>query len=277
MKRFLMGVLLLSMPAVPSLGGELSYGVLPESDQLFHRILADPRQAQTTSRYFRSAGENVGDVSLGNVWGMARWYGSGGFDSWVFQLDLEGMAYSRFLLSGGINEFQTIDFFANVPLLIRRGAFSGQLMLFHQSSHLGDDYIRRTNDKGFRFSIEGVRALVSYEPAALLRIYGGSMRLLHSIPRRQKGNIQYGFEVRTRDLRWRPGHQCWFYLAQDFKNQGRTSWNLNSSTQIGFRMGIPRVARAVRVHGGYFEGYSEFGQFYAKRESHFDFGITFDF
>lgn len=255
----------------------VAYGVLPETDEIFRRLLADPRQAGTVARYYRLEGDNVSDVGLGAGWGLARWLPTGEWGDWVIQLNLEGMGISRFLLSGAVNEFQTIDFYANVPLEVRRGRFSTQFMLFHQSSHLGDDYIRRTNDQGFRYSIEGVRTLVSYEPHPSVRVYGGGMGLFHSIPYRQKGTIQYGFELRTPDLRWLEDHRCWFYLAQDFKNLGRVEWNLNSNTELGFRMGVPKVIRALRLHAGYFEGHSEYGQFFKNKEHYLSIGASFDF
>lgn len=256
----------------------LTYGVIPETDQLFHRLLADPRQPQTTVRYYRLGGLNLADVALGNTWGMARWHipGAGG-DDWHFQLNVAGMGYSRFKLSGAVNEFQTIDFFLNFPLEVRRGRFSAQVMGFHESSHLGDDYIRRTGSTGFRYSIEGFRTVASYELLPTLRVYGGGTGLFHAIPDDQDGALQYGFEVRSKDLGWLPQHESWVYLAQDFKNYGRSGWNLNSKTDLGLRVGVPKVVRDLRVHVGYFGGRSEYGQFYKNREHYWDTGVTFDF
>ncbi|MFH1725964.1 MAG: DUF1207 domain-containing protein [Elusimicrobiota bacterium] len=260
----------------PARAQEFVYGVLPETDQLFRRLLADPRQAQTALRYYRLEGDNLSDVALGNIWGMARWR-VGGDDDWIFQLNVEGMGYSRFQLSGGINEFRTIDFFANLPVEMRYGSFSARVTLFHESSHLGDDYIRRTNDRGFRYSVEGLGVIASYEPHPLVRVYGGGTGLLDAIPRRQEGSAQWGFELRTPDLRWHERHECWLYLAQDFKSLGRVRWNLNSKTNLGFRMGIPKVIRALRMHAGYFGGHSEYGQFFRDKEHYFDLGVSFDF
>jgi len=254
------------------------YGVVPETDQLFHRILADPRQPQTTLRYYRLGGLSLADVALGNTWGAARWrVPTAGGEDWIFQFNIAGMGFSRFKLSGFVNEFQTIDFFANLPVEFRRGRFSGQVMLFHESSHLGDDYIRRTRSTGFRYSVEGVRTVLSYDVHPLVRVYGGGTGLMHAVPDDQDGALQYGFELRTKDLGWSKDREAWVYLAQDFKNHSRGGWNLNSKTDLGVRLGVPRVVRALRAHVGYFGGRSEYGQFYKNREHYWDLGVSFDF
>lgn len=255
------------------------YGVFPPSDEIFRRVPADPRQAQTSVRYYRSAGENMGDVALGNTWGLMRWSKPGDRASWTYQLSAEGMGYSRFLLSGGINEFQAIDFFLNIPLEVRRGRYSSRTTLFHESAHLGDDYIRRTGDRGFRYSVEGLGHLASLSPRPHLRVYGGGSVLLHQIPAGQDGTLQTGVELRTSDLHWNwlPDHECWIFLAQDFQWKGRADWRTNSKTVLGMRVGAERVVRAFRMHIGYFEGRSEFGQFFNIPEHFFDLGITFDF
>lgn len=247
----------------------------PLGNELFHRLLADPRQAQTSLRYYRLEGQDVGDVALGNTWGMRRWH-LGKDGQWAVQSDVEGMGYSRFRLSGSINEFQTIDFFANLPVEIRRGGASGRLTLFHESSHLGDDYFRRTKDAGFRYSIEGVRGVLSFEPFDIARFYGGSSYLLHAIPSLRRGTFQAGLELKTPDLRWMQ-YPCWLYLAEDLQSKEQAQWNLSSNTELGFRIAFPGTPRSLRIHGGYFTGHSEFGQFLARKENFFNLGTSFDF
>lgn len=272
-------ILLLLFAAVPAGAEDFVYGVLPPSDEVFRRLLADPRQAQTSVRYYRSNGGNFGDVALGNTWGLMRWSKPDSKKDWTFQVSAEGMGYSRFLLSGGINEFQAIDFFLNIPLEIGRGPYSSRTTLFHESAHLGDDYIRRTGDQGFRYSIEGLSHIASYEPHPRIRLYGGGTVLLHQIPTGQTGVLQTGFELRSSDLKWNwlPNHECWLFLAQDFQWKGRSDWRMNSKTVLGMRLGAKRVVRALRMHVGYFEGRSEFAQFFDIPEHFFDMGITLDF
>ncbi|MFX8868193.1 DUF1207 domain-containing protein, partial [Acinetobacter baumannii] len=76
---------------------------------------------------------------------------------------------------GGVNEFETVDFFANVPVEARYGLWSGRATLFHESSHLGDDFIRRTGTTGYRYSVEGLKIVNSLDLCRFLRVYAGAM------------------------------------------------------------------------------------------------------
>jgi len=251
--------------------------LFPRSDEVFRQLLADPRQAQSVLRYYRLRGSNMADVALGNTWGLLRWEPEEDLPGWVFQWSLEGLGYSRFLITGGINEFHAIDFFANVPLEFRKGAFSGNVMLFHESAHLGDDYFRRTGEAGVRYSVEGMRATLSYDLNPSVRVYGGGTGLMHGRPTGQGGAVQSGFELRSPDLHWIKDHECWGYLAQDFLWHGRAYWRLASRTELGLRIGVPRVVRAMRAHIFHSAGHSAFGQFFRRKEYYCGLGLGFDF
>ncbi|MFA6093911.1 MAG: DUF1207 domain-containing protein [Elusimicrobiota bacterium] len=247
--------------------------LFPEPDRIFERLLADPRQVETSLHYYRHEGFDLSDVALGNGWGMFRW----DMGDWRLQWNVEGMAYARFRLGGGINEFQTIDFFANSPFEVRRGKFSARTALYHESSHLGDDYIRRTGDQGFRYSLEGLRLIAAIEPHPLTRVYGGGSAVLHSVPGNQEGSLQAGFEARTDVFHQNTEHPWCLYLAQDVQWSGRVAWNPTSKTELGLRMARRGLVRALRWHAGYLTGHSYFGQFFAQKEHYFDLGVSFDF
>ncbi|MFP4087106.1 MAG: DUF1207 domain-containing protein [Desulfobacteraceae bacterium] len=51
--------------------------------------------------------------------------------------------------------------------------------LYHQSSHLGDEYLLRDNTSRENLSYEGVEVLLSYNLIESLRIYGGGGDLIH--------------------------------------------------------------------------------------------------
>jgi len=266
-----LGLLLASLPASAS-----DYSFFPETDRIFHRLLADPRQVQTSGRYYRQAGDDLADIALGNSWGIVRWEGAG-LGGWKLQWNVEGMAYTRFKLGGGINEFETIDFFGNLPFEARCGIFSGKLVLFHESSHLGDDYIRRTGNLGTRYSIEGLRAFASIEPHPLVRVYGGGGDLLHSVPSDQGGMLQFGIELRTPDFNSSTRYPKHLYLAEDVRWFDRVEYNPTMNTEIGIRIAYSGVIRSLRVHVGDSHGHSDFGQFYSRTENYYNFGISCDF
>lgn len=267
-----LALLLLSCASAGEPAG-LALDVFPRADEVFHRLLADPRQTQTSARYYRLGGRDMGDVALGNMWGLLRWTPEGA--DWRAQWNIEGMAYSRFHVTGGINEFETVDFFLNLPVEARRGRLSGRAMLYHESSHLGDDYIRRTGDQGFRYSVEGLKLAGSWDAHRFLRLYGGPSFLVHAVPRQRSATLQWGFELRSPDfLRKEPFYA---YLAQDFQSKSQVGWNVDSNTQLGVRMAFRRAIRSLRVHLDYFDGHSPFGQYFRRREHYLSLGLSFDF
>lgn len=213
----------------------------------------------------------MGDAALGHSWGMARWK-VGETD---LQWNLEGMAYSRFQVSGDVNKFQAVDFEINVSAEARQGPLEGKLFIYHVSSHLGDDYIRDTRDLGFRYSVEGLRALVSGSPWSWLRLYGGGGYLFHRVPVQGPGTLQLGWEVRTPGFEL-GGYPSLVYLAQDAQWKERVGWNPTTRLTLGLRVSEKEARRAGRLHIGYQEGRSAFGQFFRRREKQADVGVTFE-
>lgn len=211
-------------------------------------------------------------MALGHTWGMARW--STNDDRWLWQWNVEAMAFSRFELGGSVNSFETVDFFANLPVAARNDAFSARLMLFHESSHLGDDYIRRTADQGFRYSVDGLRGNAAWEPVGWARVYAGFGYLLHTIPSPDRRTLQAGFELTTQELGLSPRYPTRLFLAQDVQSHENAAWNLNSRTVAGVTVGSKNVRRFMRVFLGYFEGHSPYGQFFRRRERYLDLGLS---
>lgn len=283
MRDSLAALLLLTAPAwaapaatPPSPPQLARAGGFPRGNEVFPRLLADPRSTQIQASYYRMSGDDLADVALGHSWGLARWR-TGELLQWLWQADIEGLAFSRFKLSGGVNEFQTIDFFANVPLTARRGDVSFKGMLFHESSHLGDDYIRRTNDRGYRYSIDGLRAVAALEPFPILRLYGGGQYLLSTVPSPYKRSAQAGLELQSPELRWSKLVPARLYVAHDLQWHERVRWNMDYRVVGGVKVGFADSAhRAMRLQLGYFDGHSPYGQFFSRREKYTDFSLVFE-
>lgn len=249
--------------------------LFPAANEVFPRLLADPRQVQLSASYYRLHGKDVSDVGLGHSWGLGRWRG-GEDQSLLWELDVEGMAYSRFHVKGGVNEFETVDFIASLPLTLRRGDVSFKGSLFHESSHLGDDHIRRTGNSGFRYSTEGARLLAALEPHRMVRVYGGGSYLFHAVPTQDKATVQAGAELMSDDLRWSDRLPIRAFAGQDVQWRQRVGWNPDARTVAGLRFGIKDGTRALRVQGGYFAGHSPFSQFFRERERYLDLQLVLE-
>ncbi len=249
--------------------------VFPRSEQVFQQLKADPRAIALGASYYRLEGRDRSDVALGHSWGMTRWRSSS--RAWTWQWNIEAMAYSRFTLSGELNSFETVDFFGNLPVAVRRGKFSARAMLFHESSHLGDDYIRRTGDQGFRYSIDGLRLTLSHDLTGWARAYAGGSYLLHTVPDPARKSAQAGVELTSGKLGWSKMYPLKLFAAQDLQFKEAMGYRTNSRTLAGVIIGFDSVPRAMRIYAGRFEGYSAFGQLYRRKESYTDVGVSFHF
>lgn len=248
------------------------YDVFPESEKVFRQLEADPRRVRLGASYYRLDGKDRADAALGHSWGMTRWRTED--ESWTWQWNVEAMAYSRFTLSGSLNAFETVDFVGNLPVAARRGGWSARAMLFHESSHLGDDYIRRTGDQGFRYSIDGARLTVSAEPLAWLRAYGGGSYLLHTVPGPARRVAQAGVELTSRAFGLR---HIKVFLAQDVQFREAVDYRGSWRVMAGVIGGIDGAPRTMRAFVGRFDGYSSFGQLFRRRERYTDVGLGFHF
>lgn len=249
-----------------------SYDAFPPGDGVFRQLEADPRSPRLGAAYYRLDGRDRADVMLGHGWGMARWFNG----DWTWQWNIEALAYSRFTIGGSLNSFETVDFAGSLPLMARRGPFSARAMLFHESSHLGDDYIRETGDRGFRYSVDGVRATLAVEPVPWARAYCGMTYLLHTIPDPARKAAQGGLELTSPPLR-EGRYPLRFFAAQDLRFREATGYGPDARTLAGVIVGFDGVPRSMRLYVGHFEGHSSFGQLYKKKERYNDAGISFHF
>lgn len=264
------------LTALPLRAAAADLDLFPRPNVIFPLLIADPRHIQLSASYYRLDGRNTSDIALGHSWGLTRWR-SGVLGEWLWETDIEGMAYSRFEIGGGINRFETVDFFANLPVTVRRGdiAFKGEL--FHESSHLGDDYIRETGNTGFRSSNEGVRLQGSIEPSRFARLYGGGTYLLHQVPALGPWSLQSGLEFFSDDLGWSKRMRTRFFVAEDLQSHQDVRWNVDSHTVTGLKINFREsMTRAMRLQLGYFDGHSPFGQFYSVRTHYADVSIAFE-
>lgn len=250
--------------------------LFPRPNEIFPVLIADPRHVQLSASYYRLDGRDTSDVALGHAWGLTRWR-TGLNQDWLWEWDLEGMAYSRFRLGGGVNEFETVDFLAGLPVTVRRGDVSFKAGPFHQSSHLGDDYIRRTGDTGFRYSVEGLRAQAALEPCPFARAYGGAEYLLHTVPSPRRWSLQAGLEASTDDLRWSKEAPFRLFLAEDLQWRERVAWNVDSHVVAGVKLHFRESpTRALRIGVGYFTGHSPFGEFFARPAHYADLTVSLE-
>ena len=134
------------------------------------------------------------------------------------------------------------------------------LRVYHQSSHLGDEFLLSNQVDRVNLSYEVLDLLLSFEPWRWLRVYGGGGLYLDREPNLERGLLQTGVEL-TSPVAYIAG-----YLrpvaALDLQNREESNWKPDLSLRAGVQIEHPALEnRRLQILGEYFDGRSPNGQF----------------
>jgi hypothetical protein len=252
-------------------------------DQIFCPVLADPKEPRTFVSLLRGTfrslddpagkGTNIGSVGLGDTFGLVRWGGPSPGEG--VQLDVMGSIFAQFDLGTESNDLINADYIVGLPLTFRRSGFSTRIRLYHQSSHLGDEYLLRGEAiERENLSFESVDFLLSQEIGPL-RVYAGGERVFRREPDTVAAKLFHsGAELRT----GRAG-PLQMVGGVDLKTTERHDW----SPAISGRVGLEWVRSGPSDHPGrlvtlmleMYQGPSPYGQFFQDDISYVGVGLHF--
>ena len=251
-------------------------------DQIFCPLVADPKEPRSFVSWLRGTfrslddpsgtGTTIGSVGVGDSFGLIRWNGPEGGDG--VQLDLVGSIFAQFDLGAPSNDLINADYIIGVPLTFRRNGFSFRTKIYHQSSHLGDEYLLRSEDiERENLSFESLEFLASQEIGAL-RVYGGGERVFSREPESVAAKIVHaGAELRS------PRAGAQFVAGIDVKASELHDWSPATSGRIGvqfIRLGASdHPARLVTLMLEVYQGPSPYGQFFQDDISYVGVGLHF--
>ncbi len=258
--------------APPAAETPVELRALPEQE-LFAPLLADPRQPRFSMSYQRyhtpTNTFSAASVALGEYFGLA----SGMFGrSGSSQIGIQAAVFALFNLDAPSSDLVNADYWVGFPLSYRKGPWSYLVRLYHQSSHLGDEFllgnpgVNRVN-----LSYEDLEGLVSYEWEKW-RVYGGSGYMLHTEPDLKRKHVHGGVEF----VQPRAAGELSFVAAADVRASEELDWRGSRSYQAGFefRSSSPRRVRVMLEH---FRGHSPNGQFYREPLRYTGLGLYFGF
>src|SRR5207244_11521603 len=84
--------------------------------------------------------------------------------------------FSQFNMQSATNDLINTDYLVGLPVTYRHGSWTTRFRLYHQSSHLGDEYLLHTHAQRVDLTFEAAELLVSKE-VAQWRVYGGGWDL----------------------------------------------------------------------------------------------------
>ena len=245
---------------------------LPERE-LFAPLIADPRQPRFSMSYQRYSGNarrfSAASVALGEYFGVASgFFGEAGSS----QIGIQAAVFALFNLDAPSSDLINADYWIGLPISYRRGPWSYLIRLYHQSSHLGDEFILgNPGINRVNLSYEDLEGLASYEWEQW-RIYGGGGYIVHSEPDLAPKQVHGGVEfVKTRAVR-----ELNFIAAADVRASEELDWRRSRSYQAGFEY-RSTGSRRLRLMLEHFRGYSPNGQFYREPLRYTGLGLYFIF
>ena len=262
------GLFLLLLCPVTATADEAHWIFLPDSP-LFQPVIGDPRERFTA--LIIHTNENLFEGDIGGTVELVRYLPP---DRTQWAAGIYGSGTVLFNEAGGIYPMRAGDWFVGLYASESSGLFSNRFAFEHESSHLGD-------------SLQGIIAPIIYngenlnfadtfEPSEYLRFTAQLGVWISGLPEDKDLFGALETEIYT------PG----FYLGGTFTRGYVTAhfgWKdeaggvLNKNLELGIQFKFKKEeTRDLRVALVYYDGNSEFGQFYLNHDEHVGFGVYFD-
>ena len=276
-------------------GGSSGVELFPDND-VFRPLWADPHQPQffaaRQTTHVRSNIANVnlppnGHVNLGTV-GFGDNFGligkRNGCDGW--QVGLLPGVFAQFNLDQSSSDLVNADYVIGVPVSFRSGLFSMRVRMFHQSSHLGDEFLlNNPGVKRVNFSFEAIEAILSLDtPGGWGRIYAGGFYAFDVDPTTlDRSSVHWGGELRGPTFkapllaRAMPTSRLTPVFGADFQTFEELNWTINTNVLGGLEWSKVGSDRRFRFLLNYYHGYAPYGQFFGTKIEQFGFGFYLSF
>jgi Protein of unknown function (DUF1207) len=258
----------------------LPTGLLPKG-HLFKPLLADPRWAHFSAAYrnYQTTnfdGRDIASVSFGETIPFYR--GNFGQSNVQWEAGLQAGVFSDFALDKSSSDLINTDFIVSAYSSMRAGQFSAFGRIYHQSSHLGDEFLlANTKLNRVNLSYEGADMKLSYELPYGVRLYGGGGGLFHKEPSSLRiWSAQYGIEFRSP---WRLEFASLRpIIAADIKHFDENNWSADISAKAGVEFSdFQLLDRKLQILVEYFNGYTPSGQFYKNKVEYVGVGAHYHF
>jgi len=256
---------------------EYELGFLPGGN-LFEPLIADPRWPHFSIAYQNYLGDqelnNVASVTFGES--IALYRNRAPFGG-LWEVGFQAGVFSIFDLDGPSFDLINTDFAGGITASYRVKDFSTFFRIFHQSSHLGDEFLLRNPINRLNLSFEGADLKLSYRFFDWLRLYAGGTYLFDRDPSSLKPWVgQAGIELQSPWRFW--GDSTRLIAAADLQHLQEHNW----STEISVRSGLQfersqNFMRKIQLLLEYYNGHSPNGQFFDRKIEYIGTGIHLHF
>lgn len=269
-------------------------GLLP-AERLFDPLMADPRWPHFSAALHHYASDDelttVGAVSFGETFSL---YQQTLYDAARWGLVLPAGVFAIFDMDAESRDLVNADYRVGFgPAYRRPDGFSAIAMVYHQSSHLGDEFLLRSRIERINLSYEGLDIKLSqtFDPFGEnreadatahtgdrhrddpWRIYVGGGYLVHTDP---DGLAPWSSQA---GAEWR-GHPTLLrgrarpVAAVDLQFAEEHGWATDVSLRAGLEFANPQLpTRRIQLLIEYYNGHSPNGQFYERAIHYLGFGV----
>jgi len=248
------------------------YVPLPRGD-VFCALIADPKATRSFASYQKGdkddLASDIAAVGIADQFPFFR--AAAGRSGNGVQLGVAGAVFAQFDIDAPSYDLINADYMIGLPLTFRAGPFSGRARVYHQSSHLGDEFVLRPNaPPRENLSFESAELLLSLDVSAL-RVYGGAEDFFHRDPVELADRLVHGgVELRPRaSVNFGSLAVGRVVAAGDVKIVNDSTTRTGVSVRAGFEFGRPRdediPSRRWSLLAEYYEGPSPYGQFHRRK------------
>ena len=246
--------------------------------EMFDPLLADPRWPHFSASHLWFLDdddelERVGAANFGETFVFVR---SPKQDWGRWEFGFQAGVFSVFDLEASSADLVNSDFLVGLTFTHHIADLTFLTRIYHQSSHLGDEYLLRNRVDRVNLSFEVLDLLVSFEPVQWLRLYGGGGVIVHREPAIDRGILQAGVELSS------PVAFAAGYLrplaGTDLQFREESDWKIDASVRAGLQVEHPFLRRSqLRILGEFYSGRSPNGQFYERRIKTIGLGVHLSF
>ncbi|HYT04152.1 MAG TPA: DUF1207 domain-containing protein [Gemmatimonadales bacterium] len=243
---------------------------------VFRPLLADPKEPQFFASYLWDhsprLSSKLATVGVGQTIGLVR------EPNW--ELAIAAGVFSQFNMQSATNDLINTDYLVGLPFTYRHGSWATRFRLYHQSSHLGDEYLLHTNAQRVDLTFEAAELLVSKEMANW-RVYGGGEYLFaHSPADLAPGVLHGGLEYRQPEALVRLGRFAAgrLVVGLDARSVQDRQWQVGWSLVTGLELADPAASSAGwrwSVLLKAYTGPSPYGEFYRDGVASVGLGLGF--
>ncbi len=242
---------------------------------LFAPLVADPKQPHFFATWLWVTSPivsgQVASVGLGEDIVVIR----GSQRRW--EVSVAAGVFSQFNMGTSSNDLINTDFVIGFPFTYRDGPSSARARIYHQSSHLGDEFILNQNPTRVNLSFEAAEVLLARDFGSFRAYVGGEYIFRHEPADLKPGLLHAGLEYRQPQALARVGGlgDGRLIAALDIKSTEERSWRAGWSGRVGieFRPVPATGERNVSVQLQGYNGPAPYGQFYQENVRSIGVGI----